>query len=387
MILLADQNIVAATEIFGRMGEVRCFDGDEMDRDILRGADALLVRSVTRVDEALLRGSRIRFVGSATIGTDHVDKAYLREAGIAFAHAPGSNADSVAEYVLAALLRICIRRRCGLRGLRIGIVGCGQIGGRLAGRLPHLGVETLMNDPPLAREAEQEGRSHCFLPLDDVLAHADAVTIHVPLVRRGPHPTIHLIGRAELRRMQPGSLLINTSRGPVVDNAALMRALSRAESPAHVVLDVWEGEPEPDAGLVRQVDLATPHIAGYAYDAKLRGTWMLYRALQRFLGDGDPGRTRSASNVSPSIRIGAPDPMLSEVEWLDQLVRRMYDIGRDDAGLRRLGRENRIDGTRFTALRREYPMRREFGAHVLPASAVPHNRRRGVELALGVVLR
>ncbi len=388
MIVLADENILRAQEIFRGTGEVRSFQGPDPHPLDLKDATVLLVRSVTRVDEILLRGSRIRFVGSATIGTDHVDTAFLEKAGIAFAHAPASNADSVAEYVVSALLRLCVRNGRRLRGLRVGVVGCGQIGGRLLQRLPHLGAEILLNDPPLALEMERQGRAHPFQPLEEVLSKADVVTVHVPLERQGPFPTVHLIGEEKLRKMKPGSWLVNTSRGPVVDNEALKHALSERGTPAGAVLDVWEGEPEPDAQLIRLVDLATPHIAGYAYDAKLRGTWMIYRALRGFLGEEDPGEMPSDVGGLPStLLMGAPDPLLPDVEWQDMLVRGMYDIEVDDDALRRLASKDRIDGCRFGALRRDYPIRREFGVHSLPISSVPRQRLDAVALGLGVSLR
>lgn len=388
MTILADENIVNAQGAFGCIGDVHYFRGAALHRRDIGDSDVLLVRSVTRVDRSLLEGSDVRFVGSATIGTDHVDTDYLREAGITFAYAPGSNADSVAEYVTAALLRLCVRRSRPLRGLRVGIVGCGQIGGRLAERLPYLGVETLLNDPPLAEVLDRQGRMHTFMSLEDVLAEADAVTIHVPLERGGAHPTFHLIGAKELRRMAPETWLINTSRGPVVDNAALKRSLVERDSPAGVVLDVWEGEPEPDGELVARIDIATPHIAGYAYDAKLRGTWMLYRALRRFLGEDELSDPTSSSDiVRTDVPVGAPDPSLPEVEWLELLVRGMYDIGADDAALQRFGGGRRIEGARFAALRREYPMRREFSMHQLPRSSVPSDRHDAVERGLCIRMR
>lgn len=388
MIVLADENITHAPAVFKRLGEVRTFHGQALSRDDLDGATVLLVRSVTRVDASLVAGSSIRFVGSATIGTDHVDVDYLRKAGIAFAHAPGSNADSVVEYVMASLLRLCVRTGRRLRGRRVGIVGCGQIGRRLARRLPHLGVEVLLNDPPLADEYERQGRRHAFRSLEHVLRRSDVVTLHVPLERQGEHPTMHLIGDAELRTMKSGAWLINSSRGPVVDNGALKRALAGEDGLARAVLDVWEGEPQPDVELVRQVDIATPHIAGYAYDAKLRGTWMLYRALRSFLGEKDPGEMPlELAGVPMRVPMGAPDPSLPEEEWLDLLVRGMYDVGRDDGALRSIAKSGPIDGARFAGLRRDYPIRREFSVHSLPISSVPVERRAAVEKGLGLLLR
>lgn len=388
MLILADENIPLAREIFGGVGEVRTFSGHDLRPEHLEAAEVLLVRSVTRVDADLLKGSRIRFVASATIGTDHIDLRFLEAAGIPFAHAPGSNADSVADYVVAALLRLSTRRGRRLRGLKAGIIGCGEIGGRLARRLAALGMTILLNDPPLSDRMEREGRAHGFFPLREVLSDADLVTLHVPLETAGPYPTAHLIGEDAIRRMQEDVWLINTSRGPVVDNEALKRSLQERGGPGALVLDVWEGEPSPDAELVRLADIASAHIAGYAADAKLRGTWMLYRSLLQFLEDDDPGpeMPSAQAGMTHEIRLMPPDPQLSAEEWFDLLVRQMYDIGRDDAALRELAESGAVDGRRFAALRRDYPVRREFSAFVLPASAVPADRRTAATESLGVRL-
>nr|WP_243663590.1 4-phosphoerythronate dehydrogenase [Rhodothermus marinus] len=218
--IVADENIPFAREAFRGFGVVRPLPADQITPATVRNCDVLLVRSVTRVDAALLEGSRVQFVGSATSGIDHVDLAYLQKRGIAFAYAPGANADAVVEYVLAALLELAVRRNVSLRGRVVGIVGCGHIGGRLARRLPALGLEVLCCDPPLA---EQTGRTD-FVSLETILAEADIVTLHVPLTRTGPHATYHLIDAAALARLRPSAWLLNTSRGAVVDGRALLEA-------------------------------------------------------------------------------------------------------------------------------------------------------------------
>ena len=225
MRIVVDENIPYAVEAFGALGSVRCFAGRDLSADAVRDADVLLVRSVTRVDADLLRGSQVRFVGSATIGTDHIDLDYLRSQGIGFAHAPGSNADSVVEYIMAALLGLAAARGEGLRGKVIGIIGCGNIGGRLAVRLPALGLRVLKNDPPLAARAEADGKPHDFVSLDAVLKKSDIITLHVPLTKQGRHATHHLINDTTLCSLNPASWLLNSSRGAVVSNEALKGAL------------------------------------------------------------------------------------------------------------------------------------------------------------------
>jgi erythronate-4-phosphate dehydrogenase len=277
--ILADANIPHAEDLFAAFGRVEVRPGAALDARTVADADVLLVRSVTVVDADLLRGSRVRFVGSATIGTDHVDLDFLATEGIAFAHAPGSNAESVVEYVLAALLAVLAARGEALRGRTVGVVGCGAIGGRLALRLPALGAEVLRNDPPLAEASGVQWEYH---PLDAVLDRADVLTLHPPLTRTGPYPTHHLIGARELEALRPGALLVNASRGAVVDNAALREALGAGRL-GGAVLDVWEGEPSPDPAVLARCALGTPHIAGYSYDGKVEGARMLAAALAAWL--------------------------------------------------------------------------------------------------------
>lgn len=386
MRILADENIPLVEDAFGTLGTVHTMAGRAMRPADVRRADVLLVRSVTPVGPALLDGSSVQFVGSATIGTDHVDLAFLRARGIAFAHAPASNADSVADYVIAALLRLAVRKRTTLRGKTIGIVGCGNIGGRLARRLPALGLHVLKNDPPRAGDVEAAGRSHDFVPLDEVLAASDVVTLHVPLTREGRYATHHLFDAATLRRMKPGAWLVNTSRGAVVDNPAL-KAVLEAERLGAAVLDVWEGEPTPDPELIRRVDLATPHIAGYAYDGKVRGTAMLYTALTEHLGvprTWNPEAALRSADGRPLVAT-PPDPALPETEALHHLVRSMYDVAADDACLRRIREvppEER--GAYFSRLRKEYPRRRAFSRFRIPDTALSSAYRQAVDEGLAV---
>jgi erythronate-4-phosphate dehydrogenase len=387
--VVADENIPCVEAAFGGFGSVERRAGRELDATTVANADVLLVRSVTPVGPSLLAGSAVQFVGSATIGTDHVDRAYLDREGIAFAHAPASNADSVADYVGAALLLLAQRQGEPLRGRTVGIVGCGNIGGRLARRLPALGLSVLRNDPPLAAAAEADGRAHDFVSLNRVLAEADILTCHVPLTTDGPHPTHHLIDAEALDRLGAGAWVLNTSRGPVVDNAALRAALGDGPVAA-AALDVWEGEPEPDPALVRAVDVATPHIAGYALDGKVRGTAMLYEALCDHLGV-DP--TWSPEAVLRPERPDAlhghpPDPQLPPTDYLDQLARQAYDLRADDARMRALLDRPPADrGAYFSRLRATYPVRREMQRFSVPRDAVPPARRAAVTEGLSMQWR
>lgn len=386
--ILADTNIPCVEEAFGRFGPVRVKPGRDIVSSDIAAADVLLVRSVTPVGPELLEGHSLRFVGSATIGTDHVDLAYLRARGIPFAHAPASNADSVADYVLVALLALACRRDTSLQDRTVGIVGCGNIGGRLVRRLRALGMTVLRNDPPRARAAEEEGRPHAFVSLDTVLAEADVVTLHVPLTTDGPDPTHHLVDAAFLERLNDGAWLLNTSRGPVVDGGALRTARTQGPLGA-AVLDVWENEPVPDPALLRAVDVATPHIAGYAYDGKVRGTAMLYEALCEQLG-AEPiweGTEALRPSSKDALQCTPPDPRLPTVDWLSNLARQAYDLRVDDAALRALADrrpEARANG--FTQLRTDYRRRRELQRHTVPRTAVPSAYLHAVEEGLTMQL-
>ncbi len=371
--ILADENIPCVDDAFEKFGSIERRAGRDIGPEAVQDVDVLLVRSVTHVGAALLNGSSVRFVGSATIGTDHVERDYLAEQGIAFAHAPASNADSVADYVVSALLALARIAGAPLSDRTVGIVGCGNIGGRLARRLPALGCSVLRNDPPLADEAEAAGQPHDFVSLESVLREADVLTFHVPLTSDGPHPTDHLMGEEQFGRLQPGAWLLNTSRGPVVDNDALLRAIGEGRVGA-AAIDVWEGEPSPDPALVRAVDVATPHIAGYAYDGKVRGTVMLYEAFCDHLGvepSWDPATVLQPDDPD-ALRCHPPDPRLPRTDWLHHLAAQVYDLTADDARMRGiLDRSPTKRGDYFRHLRATYPLRREMQQHTVLRDGVP----------------
>lgn len=388
-IICADQNIPHVEDAFSRFGTVRTLPGREISPDAVQDVDVLLVRSVTRVDSALLKDSCVRFVGSATIGTDHVDRQALQDREIAFAHAPGSNADSVADYVIAALLHVAVRRGVSISDCTIGIVGCGNIGGRLARRLPNLGAAVLLNDPPRRMQGDAPSAiGSSFRPLSELLDAADVITLHTPLTTDGPHPTHHLFDADTIAAMNPGAWLINTSRGAVVDNRALVRALDDGPVQA-TILDVWEEEPSPHPQWIRRSDVATPHIAGYARDGKLRGTKMLYDAFCRFQGVSPVWTPDDALQPeSPdALRCTPPDGSLPPTDYLDALAAQMVDIEGDDARFRRVLEVPAEDrGNYFSTLRKTYPERREMQQHRIPAAAVPHRFASAVEKGLAVSL-
>ena len=357
MLIVADENMPYVVDACKNLGQVRLLPGRSLTAQAVRDADVLLVRSVTPVNAALLEGSRVRFVGSATIGTDHVDLDYLQEAGIGFSAAPGCNANSVSEYITAALLLLAQRHHWTLAGMSIGIVGVGNVGSQVVKKAAALGMRTVLNDPPRQRATGDLK----YRPLDDVLP-CDVVTLHVPLQRGGSDPTYHIVDKEVLAKMKPGAILLNSSRGAVVDNTALRAALESGHL-TDAVLDVWEGEPKLDMGLVKRVGIGTPHIAGYSMDGKANGTNAVYRAAcKRF--NVTPEWNPSDALPPPEVpEISLVPGELSDEDLLRKAVLTAYPIERDDGALRAIAEE---PGDRraayFDGLRKNYPIRREFPA-------------------------
>jgi erythronate-4-phosphate dehydrogenase len=348
MKIFADPNIPFAQEAFGPLGEVRLLPGRDITADTVRDTDVLLVRSVTPVNAMLLGGSRVKFVATATIGFDHIDREYLSQQGIGFASAQGSNANSVAEYVVAATLELAHRRKFHLRDKTLGVIGVGDVGSRVVRYAEALGMCVLQNDPPRQRT---ERLVH-FVSLERVLAEADIITLHVPLTRTGAEATFHLFDKERLSALEARRpVLINTARGAIVDNQALLKAID-GERLGGVVLDVWENEPDISPELLDVVDIGTPHIAGYSFDGKVNGMRMIYEAVCGFFHLQPTWSPHLPPSPVPRIELTVSSGE-DEEEVLRRVVRRVYDIIADDAALRK-------DVRSFDKLRAEYPVRREF---------------------------
>lgn len=351
MKILVDENMPYARELFSRLGEVKAVAGRPIPQHELDDADALMVRSVTKVNEALLAGKPVKFVGTATAGTDHVDDAWLSQAGIGFSAAPGCNAIAVVEYVFSALLMLAERDGFSLADRTVGIVGVGNVGGRLQKRLQALGIRTLLCDPPRAEKGDNED----FRSLDELVQQADILTFHTPLFKDGPYRTLHLADDALIRRLKPGTILINACRGPVVDNAALLARL-QAGQPLSVVLDVWEPEPDLNTALLERVDIGTAHIAGYTLEGKARGTTQVFEAYSQFIGHPQQVALDSLLPAPEFGRITLHGPL--DESTLKRLVHLVYDVRRDDAPLRKVAG---IPGE-FDKLRKNYLERREWSS-------------------------
>lgn len=354
MRIVVDENIPEA-QVFSEFGHVVKRAGRAISAADVRDADALIVRSITQVNEKLLHGSAVKFVGTCTIGTDHLDLDYFNSQQIAWTNAPGCNAQAVVEYVLAALQVLAQRTGAKLSQRVFGIVGVGQVGQRLADLLGRLGYQVLLCDPP--RQQLEELPKQRYVDLATILAKCDVISVHTPLEKTGQWPTQHMFSKQELAALKQGAWLINAARGAVIDNQALL-ACFKGRADLSVVLDVWEPEPEFNPELAALCLLATPHIAGYSLDGKIRGTQMVHDSFCRHFG------------LTASTAINYPEPVLQAVklnyaastdEMLSLLATVLYDPRTDDAAMRMLfGLAPEQRGVCFDSLRKNYPIRREL---------------------------
>jgi len=350
-------------EVFSSIGNVIPLDSKDMTNHSIADADVLIVRSETKVNESLLKGSNIRFVGTVTSGIDHIDINYLKANGIEFASAPGSNSNSVAEYIAASLLTLEAKMGYTLKGKTIGVVGVGNVGSKVV-KLAHiLGMNVLQNDPPLQRKT---GDSR-FISLDDLM-EADIVTLHVPLTIGTKDATFHLFDQDRIKKMKPKSILINTSRGSVVETEALRKALvNRHISTA--ILDVWENEPFIDIDLLNKVFIGTPHIAGYSIDGKINALRFIYNSVCKFIG-------KEGKYDFAKIRMTPKEPIINVLtneksinSTILSCVNFCYNILEDDENLRVLEKIPPIErGHYFQELREKYRTRYEFHNYLVRLS-------------------
>ncbi len=360
MRILVDENMPYSRQLFQQRGDVQLVSGRAIPHELLSRADALMVRSITQVDAQLLQGTPIRFVGTATAGTDHVDKAWLNQQGIRFVAAPGCNAIAVVEYVLSALLLMAERDGFQLQDKTVGIVGLGHVGSNLQSRLNAMGVCTLSCDPPRL----ERGDAGEFWPLDKLVREADILTFHTPLNKTGAHTSLHLVDAQLLAALPDNRILINSSRGAVVDNRALLQALEKGKK-LRVVLDVWEPEPELLLPLLDRVDIGTPHIAGYSLEGKARGTVAVFEAFSQYMGQEQ--QVALSTLLPPAefsyLRFKGP---LDESKF-KRLINLVYDVRSDDASLRRVA----ATAGEFDRLRRYYQQRREWSSLCVQADDEP----------------
>lgn len=345
MRIIADENIPFLSEFFSVFGDVVPVNGRNLSGAQLAAADILLVRSVTPVNEVLLANSPVGFVGTCTIGTDHLDTEYLSSAGIAYASAPGCNAGGVVQYVLTALTQL----RADWRGLKVGVVGCGNVGGRLCRTLRQLGINAVAYDPLLTVSDDAP-----LVEFDEVL-QADVICLHAPLTRAGDFPTEHMFNQEVLERLRPGTLLLNAGRGGVVDNRALLTHVQQGAA-LQVVLDVWENEPAIDAELARRIAIATPHIAGYSNEGRTNGSVMICRALAEFLGWNTVAIEQHLATVA--LKVEGRHGEIAAYS-LEQALAQAYDLNGDHQRLMAAVNGAEPLGFAFDKLRKHYPERHE----------------------------
>jgi erythronate-4-phosphate dehydrogenase len=351
MNIIVDENIAYAKKAFSEYGDVHLVDGRKITNSQLKNVDALIVRSITNVNSAQLDGTKVKFVGTATIGSDHIDLNYLEKNNITFADAKGCNADSVAEYVFTALLKIAADENIRLNKKSIGVVGIGNIGSRVVRIAEALGMLVLQNDPPL----ERKGNGKKYVSLDEIL-QADIITMHVPLNKGGRDNTVHLLNKDNLNQIRDGAIIVNTSRGVVIDNDALYNITQSKK--LYNILDVWENEPGVNIDLLNIAKIGTAHIAGYSLEGKVNGTGMIYYALCNFAG------------IPPSWKPELPkvgnkefvlDDSKNDELKLYNLLRAIYKVEGDDRRMRNMIKMKRGERRNyFDLLRKEYPIRREF---------------------------
>ncbi|MBK7711549.1 MAG: 4-phosphoerythronate dehydrogenase PdxB [Bacteroidales bacterium] len=351
MKIVADDKIPFLKGALEPYAEVIYLPGKEITRDILKDVDAMLIRTRTICDEKLLYGTNVRFIGTATIGYDHIDTRYCDDHNIRWTNSPGCNSSSVQQYIGAALVQVANDFSFSLREKTIGIIGVGNVGSKVAAMAETIGMKVLLNDPPRAR-TEWERK---FLTLDRILSESDIVTIHVPLTMTGEDKTYHLFDMDTLGRMKKGSWLFNSSRGEVVETAALISTLESSIQQG-AVIDVWENEPDPDPILMSQVYIATPHIAGYSTDGKANGTAMVVNFLSEFYDL--PLKNWYPANIPlplfPEITIEEED--IFDDDIIREAIIHSYNIMDDDRKLRDLP-------SAFEKLRGDYPLRREFPSY------------------------
>ena len=354
MKIVIDDKIPFIRGVFEPFGEVVYLPGKETTAEDVKDADAIITRTRTKCDASLLEGSSVKVIASATIGYDHIDTRWCESHGVVWQNAPGCNSWSVKQYITALLLTVADRRKLRLQDMTLGVIGVGNVGSKVAEAASLIGMKVLLNDPPRAR---REGPS-AFVPLDTLISRSDIITVHVPLEKEGPDATWHLFDAGRLSSLSPGQILINSSRGPVVDNKALKSAL-QAGTLGGACLDVWEGEPDLDPELVSLLDIGTPHIAGYSADGKANGTTAAVRAVAGVLGL--PLTQWSVPSVPPpsqtlSFSIDAHGKSLQQV--LTEAVLHTYDISADSERLR-------SSLQTFERQRGDYQIRREFTAYTL----------------------
>jgi len=359
MKVIIDDKIPFINGVLEPFADVVYMSGGKISNKDLKDIDALIIRTRTQCNATLLEGTKVKFIASATIGHDHIDKEYCESHNIFWTSAPGCNATSVMQYVASALLFYARERNINLNERVMGVIGVGNVGRKIVKLAEILGLQVFLNDPP---RAEKEGPCG-YISIDGIIREADIVTFHVPLNRGSKYNTYHLAGEGILNRLNKGTLFINTSRGEVMDSDILKREIAENRI-SDAILDVWENEPDIDISLLDMAFIGTPHIAGYSADGKANGTKMVIRQFSRFfrldvLDDWEPEEIPTPDN----ILIHCNGYRKSFQEIVTEVVLKTYNIKDENRWLRN-------DISRFEDYRGNYPLRREFHAYTLNAENI-----------------
>jgi erythronate-4-phosphate dehydrogenase len=349
--IVADDKIPFLKGVLDPFADIRYVPGNKIDKKVIAGADALLIRTRTKCTEELLRGSPVKFIATATIGFDHIDTRYCQKNNIRWTNAPGCNSSSVMQYIAAALLKTSREFRFALNEKTLGIIGAGNVGSKVEKLAANLGIRVLINDPPRARQEGIKG----FVDLDTVLREADILTLHVPLTFVGRDKTYHMVNDKTIKKLKRGVWLINSSRGEVAETNSLKK-VSDSGRLGGAILDVWEHEPDIDLSLMQKAFISTPHIAGYSTDGKANGTSIVVNELARFF-DLPPKEWYPSDVPSPQnevISINGKGKSADAI--IREAVEHTYNISEDDLRLR-------FSPADFEKQRGEYPLRREFTAY------------------------
>lgn len=345
--LVADGTILLLDELFGDLAKITRVGGRSISSEQVASADALVLRSTAKVTPVLLKDSKVQFVGTCTIGTDHLATDYMDANTIAWHNAPGCNAAGVADYVIACLNHAWQTLDIDPRQQTIGIVGAGNVGGQLAQRLQKAGFNVLQCDPPKA-DAGHQG----YVELDELLARCQIVCLHTPLTKAGAHATDNLLHEQRIKNLAKGTVLISAGRGEVVDQQALLER-QQNHNDVHLFMDVWHQEPNIDKRLFDYCHCVTPHIAGHSLEGKMRGTYMIYKDFCKHFGL--PVRHSLADLIpKPDLSMLQLNSMATAREVLAMACSNVYPLMADNARMR--------EGNDFDLLRKNYPVRREFSS-------------------------
>ncbi|AHW60925.1 4-phosphoerythronate dehydrogenase PdxB [Draconibacterium orientale] len=358
MKIIIDNKIPYIKGALEPFAEVIYLPGSETTPEIVKDADAIITRTRTICNDKLLRDSKVKYIATATIGFDHIDTDYCKQAGIKWTNAPGCNAESVNQYIASALCSWAMRKRTDLTGLTIGIVGVGNVGKRVAKTCKILGMNVLLNDPP--RERTEGSRE--FVSLETIQNEADIITFHVPLNMSGEDATFHMVDEDFLQNLRKNPLIINSCRGEVCDSEAIYNAIEASDIKGFIA-DCWENEPDINLDLLNLCEYGTPHIAGYSKDGKANGTKMSVQAISRFFGLGINNWEPTNVELPATTSIEIDGNQRREYSILAEAILSTYDIENDDDDLR-------DSPLKFEQLRGDYPVRREFNTYTIEAKNI-----------------